>query len=161
MGNFKDLESEFIERTLRLLSQYEGITYKYKFEEQFNHTLLVNCLLGLIVLPKEKTIIYLPNTTWSMELKTKMGIENSTFNKNITNLKDLIIALRHTVAHFDITFESKSDEFLIDFIVFKDRKKGKNYVVASFVPLELICFLRYYGNWLVSIIREHQGNIKS
>lgn len=156
MGNFKNIETEFVERTLRLISQYEGMMHNYKFEEQYNHTLLVNCLLGLIVLPKEKTITYLPNEFLGKELKTKMGIENSTFNQEITNLKDLVIALRHTAAHFDISFESQSDEFLIDRIVFKDREKGDNYVVASFVPVELLSFLRYYGGWLISIIRRHK-----
>ena len=93
---------------------------------------------------------------WGKDLKAKMGIANSTFNKDITNIRDLVIALRHTVAHFDILFESQNDEFLIDHIVFKDREKGNNYVVASFVPVELLSFLRYYGGWLVNIIREHQ-----
>jgi len=72
----------------------------------------------------------------------------------------LIIALRHTIAHFDISFESNEpEEFLIDRIVFSDKEKGENYIVASFVPNELLSFMRYYGYWLVSIIRKHKQKI--
>jgi len=160
MANFRNLETDFVERTLELISQYESVMHKYKFEEQFNHTLLVNCLLGLIVFPKERTISFLPKHFLSVELKTEMGITYSTFNPEIKELKDLIIALRHTIAHFDISFESNEpEEFLIDRIVFSDKEKGENYIVASFVPNELLSFMRYYGYWLVSIIRKHKQKI--
>ncbi|MDP1800990.1 MAG: HEPN family nuclease [Bacteroidota bacterium] len=56
MGNFKDIEIEFVQRTLNLISQYESSVHKLKLEEQYNYTLLINCLLGLIVLPKEKSL---------------------------------------------------------------------------------------------------------
>jgi len=113
-------------------------------------------LLGLIVLPKEKAITYLPKEFWGKDLKAKMGIEQSTFSYDINNLRDLVVALRHTVAHFDFSFESENEEFLIDRIVFKDSKKGSDYVVASFVPTELLSFIRFYGYWLVETIRKHQ-----
>jgi len=157
MGNYKNIETEFIERTLHLISQYESILHQYNFEEQYNYTLLVNCLLGLIVLPKEKTISYLPKEFLGKELKKQMGINMSSFNSDIKDLKDLIIKLRNCIAHFDITFESKDeDEFLIDQIVFKDKELGEDYVVASFIPSELLSFIRYYSFWLISVIREHQ-----
>lgn len=38
MGNYRDLEYDFIERTLNLISQYEHMLHKYKFEEQYNYT---------------------------------------------------------------------------------------------------------------------------
>lgn len=42
MGNYKNIEHDFIERTMNLIAQYEGIVHKYKFEEQYNFTLLLN-----------------------------------------------------------------------------------------------------------------------
>lgn len=159
MSNFRNIETDFIERTLELISQYESKMGEYEFEKQFNHTLLVNCLLGLIVFPKEKTISYLPKHKLDNKLKTEMKIIHSTFNSQITELKDLIIALRHTIAHFDITFESENEQFLIDKIVFRDRDKGNEYVVATFVPSELLSFIRYYSNWLLSNIRKYKRKI--
>ncbi|MEW8347354.1 MAG: HEPN family nuclease [Candidatus Thiodiazotropha taylori] len=56
MGNYHDLEDEFVERTIRLIDQYYNVLGNYPFEEQFNYTLTINCLLGLIVMPKERII---------------------------------------------------------------------------------------------------------
>jgi hypothetical protein len=156
MGNYKDLEADFIERTLELISQYEIKMHEFAFEKQFNHTLLVNCLLGLIVFPKEKSFSLLPIDRLSQTLKKEMGISNSTFNGDDTNLKSLIVSLRHSIAHFDVTFESQNDDFLIDRIVFRDKDKGLNYIVASFAPSELLSFIRYYGFWLTSNIRKNK-----
>jgi len=158
LGNYRNIETDFIERTLELISQYEIELHKYEFSEQYNYTLLINCLLGLIVFPKEKTISFLPNELLSTPLKKEMGVISSTINPDITKLKRLIISLRHTIAHFDISFESDDDEsFLIDRIVFRDSEKGDNYIVATFVPSELLSFIRYYGSWLVSNIRKHKS----
>jgi hypothetical protein len=159
MGNYRNIETDFIERTLELISQYETILYKYDFEKQFNYTLLINCLLGLIVFPKERAISFLPKEKITKDLLNSMGIERSSFNSEITDLKDLIIALRHSIAHFDIHFVSENDEFLIDNIHFKDRDKGADYVIATFVPSELLNFIRYYGGWFVNTIREHKKEI--
>jgi hypothetical protein len=157
MSNYQNIETDFIERTLELISQYDSMLYKYEFEKQFNHTLLINCLLGIIVFPKERAISFLPNEKITKELLKNMGVEHSSFNTDITELKSLIIALRHSIAHFDIHFVSENDEFLINEIQFKDRDKGVNYVIATFIPSELLNFIRYYGSWFVSSIRKHKS----
>jgi len=157
MGNYRNIETDFIERTLLLIAQYEAKMHDYEFDKQFNHTLLVNCLLGLVVFPKEKTITYLPNDRLNSKLKSNMGIINSTFNHEITELQHLIIAMRHCIAHFNISFESNNEEFLIDRIVFKDKEKGEDYIVATFEPNELLGFIRYYADWLLRNIRIYRG----
>lgn len=156
MGNYKNVDTEFVERTLAVISQYEQLMYNFEFKHQYNHTLLINCLLGLIIFPKENNITFLPKTILDDNLKKEMGISESIFNSEITNLKDLIICLRHSLAHFDITFNSKTDDFLIDEIIFKDRFKGENYIVANFKPSELLSFIRYYGWWLIKNIEDYK-----
>ncbi len=156
MGNYRNLEIDFVERTLKLISQYEIIMHNYEFNKQFNHTLLINCLLGLIVFPKEISIRYIPNERLLSKLKSEMGITNSVFNAEIIGLRELIIALRHSIAHFDISFESNNEDFLIDRIVFRDKEKNENYIIASFVPNELLYFIRYYSTWLISNLHEHR-----
>ena len=159
MGNYRNIETDFIERTLELISQYEVNLHKYKFEQQYNHTLLINCLLGLIVFPKERAINFLPKQRIDNKLKEEMGVLNSHFNEDIKDLKNLIIALRHSIAHFDIHFESDNEEFLIDRIIFKDSDKGNDYIIATFIPSELLSFIRYYGNWFISIVRKYKKEI--
>lgn len=156
MGNYKNLETEFIERTLRLISQYESQMHRYPFEEQYNYTLLINSLLGIIVMPKERTIGYLPNNRLTKDLLQDMGIINSQFHDNYSNLRSLIIKLRHCIAHFSISFESEGDDFLINKILFKDVENNDEILVASFIPEELLSFIRYYGNWIIYNIQKYQ-----
>lgn len=155
MGNYKHFESEFVKRTLHLIGQYETSLYKYDFENQYNLTLLTNCLLGLIVMPKEKALSFLPNERLTSKIKQEMGIFHSSFNPDIKELRNLIIALRHSIAHSNMRFISKDEKFLIDEIEFRDREKGDDYIIASFIPSELLSFIRYYGDWFINNIKHH------
>lgn len=161
MGNYIDFESDFVERTLLLIAQYENTVHKYEFEKQFNHTLLINCLLGLIIMPKEKALSYLPDEKITIQLKKDMGIVESEFNSEISNLRDLIVQLRHSAAHSDIHFLSKDKDFLIDEIQFKNKDKGEEYVIATFIPSELLSFIRYYGSWFISNYRKNNPGTAS
>jgi hypothetical protein len=146
MGNYKNINHDFIDRTMKLITQYEGILMKseFEFQNQYNYTLLINCLLGIIILPKEKFYSHIPNPRINNELKKNMGLENTIINKRIFTLRDLMIELRHSIAHFDIKISSNDDDFLIDYIEFND----DNGFVAKFKSNELLPFLRYYTDWI-------------
>lgn len=153
MSNYADLEYEFIDRTRALIEQYEVQKKQYKFEEQYNHTLLINCLLGLIVLPKEKTITFIPNDRLTIELRKEIGLPKSHINESIISLRQLIIALRHSVAHFNIKVESLDEKFLIDEIVFQ-KENGEE--IVRFLSEELLPFVRYYSSWLLSNLKKYR-----
>lgn len=52
--HYRIVQSDFISRTIELLKQYDSVVVKSIPEEKrFEVTLLINCLLGLIVLPYE------------------------------------------------------------------------------------------------------------
>jgi len=156
MGNYERLELDFINRTLALIAQYESDLHQYEFEQQFNYTLLINCLLGLIVLPKERTISYIPNERLTTEIKNSMGLFESFINPDIRELRELIIALRHAVAHFDINVVSNNENFLVDEIVFSDTSNGgvPNELVR-FKSEELLPFIRYYASRLTRNIENY------
>jgi hypothetical protein len=156
MGNYKDLEYEFIERSLSLISQYESIAPNFDFKEQYNYTLLINCLLGLIVMPKERIVSYIPKKRLTQEFKKKIGLENSKVSNDIKNLKDLIIALRHSIAHFDIKVESYNKDFLIDEIVFMDNSNCGNHEIVRFKAEELLPFIKYYSTWLMKNLKKYR-----
>lgn len=151
MGNYKNLEVEFVERTLKLISQYEIYSQTLEFKEQYNYTLLVNCLLGLIVLPKEKTLSYLPKARITDKLKKEIGIEYSVISNEITQLKHLILELRNSIAHFDIKIQSETEEFLIDNIIFYNEDGNE---VITFKSNEVLPFMRYYSSWLLSNLKN-------
>lgn len=63
MGNYSDFETDFVQRTLALIDQYnEMIEVLGKpFREQYNYTLTLNCLLVLSCYRKrERSLSCLP-----------------------------------------------------------------------------------------------------
>src|SRR5687767_4808454 len=131
MGNYYERDIDFIKRTLQLVHQYEYIRIDFPRDEQYNHTLLINCLLGLIVLPREKALSRIPKEKLPLlKLLNESGIKKTTFHDSIKDTRDLIFELRDCIAHFNIKFISETKEFLIDRIQFiHDRKE---IVIADF-----------------------------
>ena len=149
MGNYYQLEIDFVRRTLDLIEQYEHLKDQFPFEQQFNHTLLTNCLLGLIVLPKEKALSYIPKTRIAfVKALDEWGISKSTFNPDIKDTVELFQRLRNAVTHFDITFISETPEHLIDKIEFRDVKADLD--VATFYADEFLQFIRFYATTLLT-----------
>lgn len=110
MGNYKNIEHDFIERTMLLITQYEHLYHQFPFEEQYNYTLLLNCLLGIIVLPKEKLYIHIPNPKITKKLKLEMGLAHSEISADFVNLRDFIHALRNSIAHYSFNIISDNDK---------------------------------------------------
>lgn len=156
MGNYHNLELEFIDRTLKLIEQYYGALGNYPFEEQFNYTLTINCLLGLIVMPKEKVISFVPTDRLTKDFLVKIGAPSLEVGKNISTLRELIISLRHAAAHFDIDVLSENDLNLVDWLEFSDSENG-GCLVARFRASELLPFLRYYAHCLLQNMKRHRG----
>lgn len=157
MGNYHNLESEFIERTMSLISQYCKTLDQYPFDEQFNYTLTINCLLGLIVMPKERVVRYIPNTRLTNDFRKQIGLESSEIGAGINTLGELIQSLRHSVAHFDIDVISENEKNLIDWIEFKDTQNG-NRIIAKFRANELLPFLKYYSTCLLENLERHHDH---
>ena len=154
MGNYTDLEPEFIERTIKLIGQYTDLCTKFPFDEQYNYTLTINCLLGLIVMPKERIVSYIPTTRLTNAFKEEIGLIQSVIKPEIKTLRELIKSLRHAVAHFDMNVVSENDSNTIDYIEFKDTEG--DVVIANFRANELFTFLQYYSTCLLENIRRHQ-----
>jgi len=156
MGNYKNIEHDFIERTMKLISQYESILHKYPFEEQFNYTLLLNCLLGIIVMPKERVYSHIPNPRITTKLNAQMGLVESRINPDYKKLRDLIHALRNSIAHSSFEIESQTEDFLVDNIVFNNAQEDGGQEIANFKSTELLPFIRYYADWVRTNILEYK-----
>lgn len=155
MGNYYQLEIDFVRRTLALIDQYEMVKNHFPFDEQYNHTLLVNCLLGLIVLPKEKTLSHIPKRRMAfLRIMKEWGISKSSFHPNLRDTGELFERLRNAIAHFDIKFISETEEHLIDVIVFRDTEA--DMTVATFYADEFLPFIRYYANTLIENLEAHR-----
>ncbi|HAV1871847.1 TPA: hypothetical protein JG951_003118 [Enterobacter hormaechei subsp. steigerwaltii] len=156
MGNYSDFETEFVKRTLALIDQYNVMIEDRQFPEQYNYTLTLNCLLGLVVLPKERALAFLPSVRLTNELKAEMGLHQSQLPGPEMNLRELIHKMRNSVAHFCVQVESVTDEYLVDRIVFKETR-GEEDVYATFSAPELLPFLKYYAALLLSNMGHRQA----
>lgn len=155
MGNYTDLEANFIERTILLVGQYTELIQGLPFDEQLNYTLTINCLLGLIVMPKERVITYIPKIDLGEKNRCAMGLDDSVIDDSINDLNQLIQNLRHSVAHFDIEVISDCDERLIDWIRFKGSGKQPE-IIASFRAAEIYPFLQFYSAKLLENMHNHR-----
>lgn len=156
MGNYNNLELDFIERTIRLIGQYTEMIQGLAFEDQLNYTLTINCLLGLIVMPKERVVTYIPKEPLTEETLAKIGLKRSTIDGSIKNLQELIQNLRHAIAHFDIEVVSTCENNLVDFIEFKG-SGNQPEVIARFSAPEVYPFLKYYAQGLCENLRRHRA----
>ncbi len=101
MGNYSDFETDFVQRTLALIDQYnEMIEVLGKpFREQYNYTLTLNCLRVLSCYRK-RALSFLLADRLTRQLKAEMGLHESQLPGPEMNLRELIHKMRNSVAHF-------------------------------------------------------------
>lgn len=100
MSYLSNFERSFSERTLRLVQDYNG---------PYDATLILNCLLGLLVVPKETVLSAIPESPlfelpkWGIsECCIKNPGRPTKTNPHPETLRGLVANLRHSVAHFRI-----------------------------------------------------------
>ena len=112
-----EFAKSFMSRTLEIVQGYEG---------PYDATLLINCLLGLLVLPKEALLDRIPTTPFdSLE---QWGIQTSSIkspgrcdygHQHDLNLRQLARRMRNAVAHFQV--EPFPKKGAVEGFAFKDR----------------------------------------
>ncbi len=153
---YKDFDIDYIERTVKIIEQYEILKHQININERFEVTLLTNSLLALIVFPKEKFYSVIPTDRIFTDLKKEMGIPNSFISEKYKTIRELIIDLRHSIAHLNFDFESDHNTNEINKIIFRDDSTETNPIIAEFIPSELANFIRYYSSWQIKNIREYK-----
>lgn len=127
MSFYKKQEFDFIQRTKKIIEQYDSIHFENS-NEKFEKTLFINCLLGLLIIPQQYWFDNLPDTktnnSWGiLESEINFIVEDNKSVKNITR------HLRNSISHY--TFQiiaNKSNE--IEKIKFTDldiKKKLKSF----------------------------------
>ena len=98
MSYNSDFERTFIERSLKLVQEYSG---------PHDATLLLNCLLGLLVVPKEFCLAEIPLDPisnlekWGINPDAIISfVSSSEENNDPKNLRGLVWRLRNAIAHF-------------------------------------------------------------
>lgn len=109
MGSYKEIyEIEFITRTKKIVNDYNKRKRGYKL------TLLLNCLVGLIILPSERTIIEKPplwnKDTNQIPLFTK--IDHAWKDGKNHTLGEFVKKLRNGIAHQNVDPINRNNQFV-------------------------------------------------
>lgn len=140
MGLYANIDVDFARRTLKIMEQYDRS--KQKGPENFEVTLLVNCLVGLLILPHARRTELIPDVPieelgeWSID---SSFIKSWGDTKNKT-LRQPVRQLRNSVAHFRI--EAEGTEKDIETLKFSD-KNGFN---ASIPVSNLRAFVQKFAS---------------
>lgn len=93
---YDQIEKDFVIRTLDILEEYSG---------KHQATLLINCCLGLLVLPREKHQISIPDTELPIE-GTLWGLSRDSITVDCPScgyvLSDLVRRIRNGICHFKV-----------------------------------------------------------
>ncbi len=63
MSAYLQQEHDFIERTKKIISQYDDCFKEKEKNEKYEVTLLINAFVGLLILPQQHWFGYLPRDT--------------------------------------------------------------------------------------------------
>lgn len=112
-----EFAKSFMSRTLEIVAEYDGA---------YDATLLINCLLGLLVLPKEALLNKIPATPF--DSLDQWGIQPSSIkntgkcdygHQHDLSLRQLVRRMRNAVAHFQV--EPFPQQGYVAGFTFKDR----------------------------------------
>jgi len=96
----EEIERDFMTRTLSLIQEYDG---------PYDATLLVNCLLGLLIVPNASMLEKIPSIPF--DCLEEWGVKQSSIKKmgnptkksgDPASLRGIVINLRNSVAHFRV-----------------------------------------------------------
>jgi len=139
---YKNFNVDAIERTISILETYKG---------KYETTLLINCCMCLIVLPKERNINIPDINISNNDIGWGIKKEHICGNTNSYSLADVIRRIRNSIAHMDLNTLGEHD---IEFIEFRDRCKFR-----AKVPIES---LRVFALKLANTAVEyHKGSSES
>ena len=133
--NYELFERDFIIRTVDIIKKYE----KYvPSAEKYEVTLLINCLLGLLILPKERCFVNIPTNKISELIDWGLTSENiinwgtrpNNMNPNhYETLLEVVHKMRNSIAHIRIV--PHADEKEIKALEFSDRSGFKAIIPVA------------------------------
>jgi len=127
MSYLDDFEHSFMQHTLEIVQDYEG---------HFDATMLMNCLLGLLVIPKERFLEAIPLdplsglSRWGINPDSiKRAGKKTRKNRNPDTLRGIVYDLRNSVAHFRLKPNPSPQQ--VDSFEFTDRNEDGFHAVIK------------------------------
>lgn len=150
MSYYKEQEYDFVNRTKKLISQYENFQIDEK--ERFEVTLLINCFVGLLITPQQHWIDEIPETLirnkeWGLK-KEYFRICKDTNGNELLDIKQVTRHLRNSVAHYRFQVFSNQND-IIKSIKFTDKNNNGITFEAEIPISKLKEFLITLSNWFL------------
>jgi len=147
MSNYLQQEYDFIERTKKILIQYDS--FKEEEKEKYEVTLLLNSFVGLLILPQQYWYDYLPETTLT-EKDWGIDPENVIFMKKqeVKNVKNFSRHLRNSISHYNF-FAFSDDDKIISHIKFIDSDSSSNTFEAILPVKNIRNFLNILSDFML------------
>lgn len=137
----EQFELDFMKRTLKLVKQYKG---------PYDATLLLNCLLGLLIVPKESSIDKIPYdpisniSKWGISPNSIKSFGAATNrNPKPDTLRGIIWNLRNALCHSHFKPIHKNRQ--VNGFEFSDNTGFKAVIDIK----EICCFVETLANYLV------------
>ncbi len=139
MSYRKDFEQHFLEKTLDILNDYKG---------DKNVTLLLNCLVGLLIVPYEIFYEKIPYIESKKLKEYGISLESISVLENPT-LRQVIEHLRNAVAHFRIEPYPQGQD--VEGFIFEDRWDDDSVnFKAKLTVKEIETFVKEFAEYLMN-----------
>ena len=161
MSHYKNQEIDFINRTKTIIQQYDR--FQIVETEKYEVTLLINCLIGLLILPQQHWFDNLPTQEVSQK---EWGINPkhiSTIKKGETkNVKNVARHLRNSIAHYNFkVFENTSNEISsIKFEDFETTNGATKQKIKTFEATITVSCIRQFTTKLTETLAEEMNDQK-
>lgn len=156
MSNYKQQEYDFVNRTKEILKQYKQFIEKVPEKDRFECTLLLNCCVGLLVVPKEEWSNYLPDDLvsekeWGLKPEHIPQIQGGK-----KQIKEIVTHLRNSVSHYEFTVigNSNGDISRVDFKDFN--RQGTTTFEATIPVSNLRVFLDKFSEFMLHKMKQQQ-----
>lgn len=151
MSSYIKQEYDFVERMLKIIEQYESS----KIQPHYEITLLLNCFVGLIILPQQ---LWYEQLSGALIEEKEWGISPlhiGYISKNETkNVKSVITHLRNSVSHYKFTaFSNRNEE--ISSINFIDKDQAGNKTFEATIPIKnLNKFIKIFSSSIMELMNK-------
>ena len=151
MSNYKIQEIDFIKRTKRIIEQYEQLVMPIVPKiEQYETTLFLNCLVGLLIIPEQKWFENLPETVvteieWGISPAIISIITDSKGIQEDKTVKNVAKHLRNSIAHNNFNVLKADVITDIRFKDYKDKRKTLQTFSAIISVKEITKFVQKFA----------------
>jgi len=115
MSEYKQQEYDFVSRTKEIINQYNS--FPIPINEKYETTLLINCMVGLLIVPQQYWFKKLPTEIISKE---KWGFDKTNIKDNNKgySIKEIAVHIRNCLAHYR-------------YVIFSNEKKEISHIIIE------------------------------